>query len=122
MAKSTYKQYKKKKVYRYKKPLRSSAKSVDLVEGERIETKVNRLIHNKEPIKDGAPMIYTEKSDGVIAAYNIRSDRWELATEAMDKVNAQRIAEGSHNPNVSGEDGNGNVSSGDESISGTESA
>ena len=31
-------------------------------EGETIETKVARIVQNKEPITDGAPMIYTEKN------------------------------------------------------------
>lgn len=58
----------------------------ETVEGETIETKMDRITTNKEPIKDGAPRIYTERKDGVIAAYNIRTDRFEIATEAMDKV------------------------------------
>ena len=29
-------------------------------EGETIETKVARIVQNKEPITDGAPMIYTD--------------------------------------------------------------
>lgn len=60
--------------------------------GESIETKVKRIIENKEPITDGAPIIYTNRDDGVIPAYNIRTDRWEIAQEAMEAVNQQRIA------------------------------
>ncbi len=56
------------------------------VEGESIEWKVNRILNNKEPITDGAPILYSERKDGVIPAYNIRTDRWEVAVEAMDKV------------------------------------
>ena len=58
--------------YVTKRPHKSRLKSVEKVEGEHIETKVSRLVQNKEPIKDGAPLIYTEKKDGVIQAYNIR--------------------------------------------------
>ena len=36
-------------------------KSVETFEGETIETKVNRIVNNGEPIKDGAPIIYTER-------------------------------------------------------------
>jgi len=61
-------------------------------EGESIELKVRRLIENKEPIKDGSPMLYTEKSKGVDPAHNIRTDRWEIATEAMDKVHKSKLA------------------------------
>lgn len=60
--------------------------SVEKVEGETIEQKIERIMTNKEPIKDGAPLIYTERKDGINAAYNIRTDRWEIATDAMDLV------------------------------------
>ena len=40
-------------------------------EEEYIEEKVRRITENKEPIKDGAPIIYTERKDGVNPAYNI---------------------------------------------------
>ena len=38
------------------------------------------------PIEDGAPIIYTERKDGVNPAYNIRTDRWEIAQDAMEQV------------------------------------
>ena len=49
--------------------------------------KVARVVENKEPIEDGAPIIYTERKDGVIPAYNIRTDKWDIALTAMDQVN-----------------------------------
>lgn len=55
-------------------------------EGERIETKIERILQNNEPIKDGAPLIYTERKDGVKAEFDIRTDRFEVALEAMDVV------------------------------------
>lgn len=36
--------------------------------------------------------IYTERKDGVLPQYDIRTDRWDLAQEAMDKVNEAREA------------------------------
>jgi hypothetical protein len=62
------------------------------LEGETIEQKVERVTTNKEPIKDGAPLIYTERSEGVQAGYNIRTDRFEVAVEAMDAVHKSNIA------------------------------
>lgn len=56
-------------------------------EGERLEVKIQRIMSNKEPIKDGAPMIYTDRSDGVQPDYDIRTDRWDKAIEGMDVVN-----------------------------------
>ena len=38
------------------------------------------------------PLIYTERSEGIGAAFNIRTDRWEIATEAKDKIHRSAIA------------------------------
>lgn len=78
----------------YKIPVfkKSRLTNVDLVEGQTIEHKIQKIMVNKEPIKDGAPIIFTERKEGVIAAYNIRTDRWEVATEAMDLVTKSKIA------------------------------
>lgn len=61
-------------------------------EGESIENKVRRITENNEPITDGAPIIYTNREDGVLPAYNIRTDRWEVAQQAMDAVNQANLA------------------------------
>ncbi len=71
---------------------RSGLVSVDKVEGETIEQKMERVLENNEPITDGAPEIFTERKQGVMSAYNIRTDRWEIACEAMDKVHGSRQA------------------------------
>jgi hypothetical protein len=60
--------------------------------GESIETKVKRITENNEPITDGAPIIYTNREDGVLPAYNIRTDRWDIAQQAMDAVNQANLA------------------------------
>lgn len=65
---------------------------VSTYEGESIEKKVRRVVENKEPITDGAPIIFTEKKDGVLPQFNIRTDKWDIAIEAMDKVQGSRIA------------------------------
>jgi hypothetical protein len=70
--------------YKYRKATKSFIGSADVKEGETIEQKMARILHNGEPITDGAPEIYTERRDGVGAEYNIRTDRWEMAAEAMD--------------------------------------
>lgn len=61
-------------------------------DGESLETKVQRITENNEAIKDGAPIIYTNREDGVLPAYNIRTDRWEIAQQAMDAVNQANLA------------------------------
>ena len=61
-----------------------------LVEGESLELKIDRMTQNNEPIGDSAPLIYTARKDGVIAAYDIRTDKWDIALDAMEKVNKTR--------------------------------
>lgn len=65
---------------------------IPVYDGESIETKVERVVQNKEPIEDGAEIIYTEKKQGVQPQYDIRTDKWEVAQEAMNLVHANRIA------------------------------
>ncbi len=65
---------------------RSMIGGIEKLEGETIEQKMERVLDNKEPITDGAPEIYTERKQGVMSAYNIRTDRWEIACDAMNVV------------------------------------
>ena len=74
-------------MYKYNDIRKGSIKVNNSFEGERIENKVYRITKNNEPIKDGAPIIYTERKEGVLAGYNIRTDRFEVALDAMDAVN-----------------------------------
>ncbi len=71
---------------------RSMIGSIEKLEGETIEQKMERVLENGEPITDGAPEIFTERKDGVGAAYNIRTDRWEIACETMDRVHGSARA------------------------------
>ena len=64
----------------------------DSYEGETIEHKVRRITQNQEPITDGAPIIYTERKDGVKPEYDVRTDRFELAVDAMDTLTQQKLA------------------------------
>lgn len=71
---------------RVKVPRINNMGNIPCKEGEYIEEKVRRITENGEPIEDGAPIIYTERKDGVNPAYNIRTDRWEIAQNAMEQV------------------------------------
>ncbi len=63
---------------------RTSIKVNASQEGERLETKVQRLINSGEPVStDAAPLIYTERKDGVVPLYDITSDKWVYVLEAM---------------------------------------
>ena len=61
--------------------------------GVSIEEKVRRIAENNEPIDDSSQLLYTKRKDGVNADYNIRTDRWDVAIEAMDKVSKAKIAQ-----------------------------
>lgn len=79
-------------MYHKRRPANSSLKVNQATEGETIEAKVRRIINNKEGIEDGAPIIFTERSEGVPPEYNIRTDRFELAIEATDKMAKERLS------------------------------
>lgn len=60
--------------------------------GENILTKVRRIIDENEPLEDGAPLIYTPKSEGVKPEHDIRTDKWAVAMKAMDRVNEYKVS------------------------------
>lgn len=65
----------------------------EINEGETLIKKIQRILDENEPLTDGAPMIYTPKEAGVRADCNIRSDKWEIAMNAMDKVNNYKLSQ-----------------------------
>lgn len=73
-------------MYKYKKATKNKLKVDKAYIGESIEQKIQRIVNNKEPITDGAPLVYTDRSEGVNPAHDIRTDRFEVAIDAMDKV------------------------------------
>jgi hypothetical protein len=79
-------------MYKQNKITKTSLKVNQSSEGETIEQKVERIVNNNEPITDGAPIMYTERKDGVPAGHDIRTDRWDVAIDAMDKVSKTYIA------------------------------
>lgn len=79
-------------MYHFKKPTKTTLDVNQTYEGESIENKVRRITNNREPIKDTAPLIYTERKDGVQPAYDIRTDRFDLALDATDKIAQHHLA------------------------------
>lgn len=53
------------------------------------EVKLRKIISGESSnMEDGVfPTIYTEKNDGVLPEYDIRTDRFEVAIDAIDKIN-----------------------------------
>lgn len=58
-------------------------------EAEPREVKLRKIISGEASnMEDGVfPTIYTEKKDGVRPEYDIRTDRFEVAIDAIDKIN-----------------------------------
>lgn len=58
-------------------------------EAEPREVKLRKIISGEASnMEDGVfPTIYTEKKDGVRPEYDIRTDRFEVAINAIDKIN-----------------------------------
>ena len=58
-------------------------------EAEPREVKLRKIISGESSnMEDGVfPTIYTEKKDGVRPEYDIRTDRFEVAIDAIDKIN-----------------------------------
>ena len=78
----------------YKIPKIESANigGVETYEGETIEEKVNKILTQNEAITDGAQLNYTERKDGVKPEYDIRTDRFEHAIDAMERVTKTHLA------------------------------
>lgn len=89
----------------------------ECVEGDTIETRVERMMETNEPITDTAPLIYTEKQEGVKAEHDIRTDVWDVALDAIEagqkieagfkaeaKAKAEKTEVGESNPQVNTSD------------------
>lgn len=71
----------------------TSIVSNNSVEGVSLEVQIERALNNKEPLDDETvPLIYTERKAGLMPAYDIRKDKWEIAQDAMEKVTQLHIS------------------------------
>lgn len=62
-------------------------------QGEMLEKKIERMMKTKQPLEEGsAPLIFQERKAGVQASTDIRTDRFEIALDAVDKINASFAA------------------------------
>lgn len=55
-------------------------------EGQSIERMIEKFLNEGTPIESISPTIYTLRSEGVRPEYDIRTDKWEIAQEAMGRV------------------------------------
>lgn len=65
----------------------------NLREGQSIEQKMRVIVQTKEPIKCTTPKIYQDKSAGVAPECDIRTDRFDIAVEAMNKVAVNELSD-----------------------------
>lgn len=77
-----------KTVEKYDSQLKTAKKPID---GKMLEYEIEAMIKNEEPIQGGAELIYTKKRDGVLPAYNIRTDAMELAITAANEITMAAI-------------------------------
>ncbi|QCS36883.1 hypothetical protein [Tortoise microvirus 19] len=71
---------------------KSKIKRNETSEGKSIERMLSDKAEGELIELGGKALLYTERKDGVVPITNIRSDRMELAMEALDTVERTRIA------------------------------
>lgn len=80
-------------MFRKAKYTETQLTGVELEEGECLNDKLSKLKEQGGQIETGSPSIYTERKDGVLPETNIRTDRFEIAQNAMQRsVEANRNA------------------------------
>lgn len=56
-----------------------------------MEMKVRRIMESDEPITDSAPLIYSERRDGVDPWTDVRTDRFDLALDHTNAVTQKQL-------------------------------
>lgn len=62
--------------------------------GLSIEQTIRQAIATNQPLEAKAPLIFTPAADGVVPAYNVRTDRQDLALQANDKFQGSEAMKG----------------------------
>lgn len=62
-------------------------------EAESIEEQMRKVMAGAGEIETSCQPIYTDRKDGVQPQYDIRTDRFEIALDAMDKGTKSYLAE-----------------------------
>lgn len=84
-------------------PKKSMIERTSDQDGQSIEEEIRQMVANNTPIDAKAPMIWTEEKDGVLPQYDMRTDRQELALDAIEKVQKSQIAKVEGKPEVTKE-------------------
>lgn len=75
-------------------------------EADPIEIYISKIIEQNSPVEATSPIIYTERKDGVLPEYDIRTDRFEIAQEAMNKISKTYIERRNQNDDGGNDGGN----------------
>ena len=75
-------------------------------EGKSIEQVIRAALQDKEPITGNATLLYTDKKDGVHPEMDIRTDRFQMAMMAADRVHASNFAKRMTDMGFEQKDGN----------------
>lgn len=67
----------------------------DTIEAKSLMVKLREITNEKEPIPVDAeiPRVYTHRNEGVLPGHDIRSDKFEIAREAKEKINKYKASE-----------------------------
>lgn len=61
-------------------------------DGESLEEFLRKATQGKEPIEASAKVTYNDRKEGVLPQHDIRTDRFEIAMMATDKIHATQAA------------------------------
>lgn len=75
-------------MYKIPKQHRTTIEINQSVQGESIETRIERMLNNNDDVSEMKELIFTREEDGIMGAFNIRHDHWDEAYE-----NASTMAE-----------------------------
>lgn len=64
---------------------------VEAYEGDTIEQRVEKIMNNNEPITDGATQLFTDRADGVIPEYDVRTDKWDQAIDMTTEISKRKF-------------------------------
>lgn len=67
-------------------PHKSELSKNDQREGKSIEEEIRQMLNNNEKMKGDIQVIYTQKNEGTLPAYDIRTDRFEIALDGITKI------------------------------------
>lgn len=62
------------------------------VQANTLEEDIRLKMEEGEPMDNSKPVLYQKRSDGVNAAYNVRTDRWEIAQNMKSNQKASQAA------------------------------